>query len=187
MSAEKRAQYEQKFMANAQRGQAVQRVNNTNMASYMPYVQPFTAFQPVQGYQVMHHHSCSPFSSGFNMSSFGMMNMPFAPMQRPMVPQVYPGPPILAPPPVMFQPQMMNPIQQMPVMPPQMMNQARPMMQPQPMYQNNAQRSQFGQPVMNPPVNPAALLNLGINMNANNSGLGMNKRPGNRNHNNNGW
>lgn len=192
MSEEKRAQFAQKFMANAQRGQAVQRNNNVMMANYMPYAQSY-APRHTPSYQLMPQMGFSPFAPGFNPAAFANMSMGFGPMgfqqPRPMAPQMYPPQVVTAnqarP---MGYPPMSQPMMSQPMV-------SQPRVMPQPVYPNmqvpmaNVQRNQYGQPVANVPINPGALLNLANGVNANHSGLAMNvMNVGNVNRTNNrGW
>lgn len=174
MPKEKQAQFAQQYMMNAQRAQTMQRGNNA-MYGNMQYYRPVQMMQP---YQQGPQMGFSPFSNGFNFSPFGMMpGMPFAPtmsyqpypqMQppRPMVAQAYPSPGAVMPPPVVYQPQY------------QANNQSRPLLNPQPMMQAP----------MNPPMNPATLLqNHGVNMNLNPSNMNLGVRPGHPSQNRGWW
>lgn len=168
MSEEKRAQFAQKFMANAQRGQAVQRGNNANiLPNYIPY-RPYAPVQQMPGYQAFPMMGYSPFAAGFNPSTFGMMpRVGYAPTYAPIV-----NPPVMYQQPQkvimsnqvgqMGYPQQMNPNNQQRAMIQQPM--VQPMMQP---YQNNmpmAQRNQYPQPPMNQ-ANPMSIISQGVAMN----------------------
>lgn len=178
MSQEKRAQFEQKYMINAQRGQAVQRANYN-----MPYMQNYRVIQPMPMYQQFPQMGYSPFSSGFGFNNYRVVpGLPITP-PLPYQPYVQQPRPMMAPPPVYPSPGVMMPPQPVYAAQPLYRAQNNPInqqgkaivystkQQQQPVYQNNVQvihtnnnniniqRNPYQQPQpqiiqMNSPFNP---------------------------------